>query len=65
MTPHCKEAWATINALEQKEELSDEEKETLSGLKNRFMYCRNLCRLPNCKIGSITWEYVLLTEGQP
>ena len=51
VTTRCKEAWATINELEQKEELSDEERETLSGLKNRFTYCHNLCRLPNGKIG--------------
>ena len=30
------EEWATITSLEQKAELTDEEKETLFGLRNRF-----------------------------
>lgn len=32
----CSEEWATIMSLEQKAELTDEEKATLLGLKNRF-----------------------------
>ena len=38
VTKHCSEEWATITSLEQKEVLSDDEKGTLVGLKNKFTH---------------------------
>ena len=38
VTTRCSEEWATITSLEQKEVLSDTEKETLAGLKTRFTH---------------------------
>ena len=36
VSTHCSEEWTTIMSLEQKAVLTDEENETLVGLKNRF-----------------------------
>ena len=36
VSTYCSEEWTTIMSLEQKAVLTDEEKETLLGLKNRF-----------------------------